>query len=107
MTSPARDPIRDASWQAYDTFRSAPEPIRRAARTAIEDGNQETFISLVTEFLQTPVSGHMQPRLAPEVLNRVDWDWLGGGDLPRPPPHHRGPPPPPPPPPPAPPPGKF
>src|SRR4051794_3951815 len=94
MTSPAPDPNRDASWQAYDAFRAAPEPIRRAARTAIEDGNQETFISLVTEFLQTPVSGHMQPRLAPEVLNRVDWDWLAGEYLAGPYPNDGGLPPP-------------
>src|SRR4051812_6845664 len=84
MTSPARDPIRDASWQAYEAFRSAPGPIRRAARTAIEDGNQETFISLVTEFLQAPNSGDMHSRLAPEVLNRVDWDWLSAESLPPP-----------------------
>jgi hypothetical protein len=97
MTSHSRDKDRDASWQVFEALRTAPEPIRRSAREAIEAGNQETFISLVTEYLQTPTSGHSQPRIAPEVLNRVDWDWLAGeflagpypSDVEPPPPHPR------------------
>ena len=73
-----RDRDRDPSWQVFDALRTAPEPIRRSALEAIGDGNLETFISLVSEFLETPKSDSTEPRIAPSVLNRVDWDWLAG-----------------------------
>jgi hypothetical protein len=94
MTNPSRGNDQDASRQVLEALRTAPEPLRSAAREAIEDGNQETFVSLVTEFLQTPTSGYSQPRIAPQVLNRVDWDWLAGEFLAGPYPSHIEPPPP-------------
>jgi hypothetical protein len=78
MTSHSPEKDRDASWQVFDALRTAPEPLRRSAREAIEAGNQETFITLVTDFFQRPTSGHSGPRIAAEVLDRVDWDWLAG-----------------------------
>ena len=65
MTSHTNDRDRDASWQVFDALRTAPEPIRRSALEAIGDGNLETFISLVSEFLETPTSGYAEPRIAP------------------------------------------
>jgi len=88
------DKDRDASWQVFDALRTAPEPIRRSALEAIGDGNLETFISLVSEFLETPKTGYTEPRIAPAVLNRVDWDWLAGELLAGPHPSDTEPPPP-------------
>ena len=78
MTSHSTDPDRDPTGQVFDALSTAPEPLRQVAREAIGDGNLETFISLVSEYLQTPASGHAEPRLSAAVLNRVDWDWLAG-----------------------------
>jgi hypothetical protein len=94
MTSHSTDKDRDASWQVFDALRTAPEPLRRAAREAIGAGNQETFINLVSEYLQTPTSGHAGPRIPDNVLNRVDWDWLAGEVLAGPFPSDTEPPPP-------------
>jgi len=94
MTSHSGDKDRDASWQVFEALRTAPEPIRRSAREAIEAGNQETFITLVTDFLQMPTSGHAMPRIANDVLDRVDWDWLAGEILAVPYPSDTEPPPP-------------
>ena len=78
MTRHSDDKDRDASWQVFEALRTAPEPIRRSAREAIEAGNQETFLTLVTDFLRMPTSGRAIPRIANDVLDRVDWDWLAG-----------------------------
>lgn len=78
MTRPLPDKDRDASERVLNALRTAPEPLRDSAREAIGDGNQETFISLVTDFLRGPTSGHPGPRIADEVVDRVDWDWLAG-----------------------------
>jgi hypothetical protein len=94
MTSHINDKDRDESWQVFDALRTAPEPIRRSAREAIGDGNLETFISLVSEFLESPTSGYTKPRIAPAVLNRVDWDWLAGEIMAGPHPSDTEPPPP-------------
>src|SRR4051794_9128741 len=94
MTNDPPDKDRDASWQVFEALRTAPEPIRRAAREAIEAGNQESFLSMVTEYLQTPASGLARPRLGHDVLDRVDWDWLAGEFLAGPYPSDTEPPPP-------------
>jgi hypothetical protein len=78
MTSRTNDPHQDPTRQVFDALRTAPEPLRRSAREAIEDGNLETFMSLVSEFLGTPAPAQTEPQFAPAVLNRVDWDWLAG-----------------------------
>jgi hypothetical protein len=78
MISHSNDKQRDASWQVFEALRTAPEPIRRSAREAVGDGNLETFISLVSEFLESPTAGSTKPRISPAVLNRVDWDWVAG-----------------------------
>ena len=78
MTSHPSDMGRDASRRVFDALRTAPEPIRRSAREAVEAGNQETFVNLVTEYLGAPTSGRSGPKIANEVLDRVDWDWLAG-----------------------------
>jgi hypothetical protein len=78
VTHPSSDEVRDASWRVLDALKTAPEPLRHSAREAIGAGNQETFITLVSDFLRMPTSGHSGPRIADEVLERVDWDWLAG-----------------------------
>lgn len=78
MSSHSTNKDRDASREVFDALRAAPEPLRRSAREAVEAGNHETFISLVTDFLQAPTSGNSGPRVPDVVLDRVDWDWLAG-----------------------------
>jgi hypothetical protein len=84
MTTHSPDKEHDASRQVLEVLRTAPESLRRAAREAIEDGNQETFISLVTLYLQTLTTDSGQLLIPAKVLNRVDWDWLAGEVLAQP-----------------------
>jgi hypothetical protein len=53
----------------------------REAREAVEAGNLETFINLVAEYLRAPAPGSPGPRMAEELLDRVDWDWVAGAYL--------------------------
>ena len=81
MKITSRDGDHGATRTVLDHLRAADVSLRREAREAIEAGNLETFITLVAEYLRAPAPGSPGPRMAEELLDRVDWDWVAGAYL--------------------------
>jgi hypothetical protein len=81
MKITSRDGDHGTTRTVLDHLRAADVSLRREAREAIEAGNLETFITLVAEYLRAPAPGSPGPRMAEELLDRVDWDWVAGAYL--------------------------
>jgi hypothetical protein len=85
MKSTSRDGDHGASRTVLDHLRAADVALRREAREAVEAGNLETFLTRVAEYLRAPAPGSPDPRMAEELLDCVDWDWVAGAYLADPP----------------------